>query len=96
MSASIEKRLAALEKRVAEQDAHRHDRPFAERDLIQAALQWARLTTMGYYTEPDDKGRVRHILLCKTDALANASYQLQKMQSAALDLLRIEASGGDP
>lgn len=96
MSSTIEERVAALEARVAEQDSHRGDRPFAERDLIKAALQWARLTRMGYYTEPDAVGRVQRVQLSKADAATHASFHLAAMQSAALDLLRIEASGGDP
>jgi hypothetical protein len=92
----MEERLAALEARVAEQDARRRDRPFAERDLIKAALQWARLTTMGFYAEEGSDGGARHILLNPDDASTKAKWELRKMQSSALDLLRIEASGGDP
>jgi hypothetical protein len=92
----MEERLAALEARVAEQDARRRDRPFAERDLIKAALQWARLTTMRFYTEEGSDGGARHILLNPEDAATKARWELQKMQSAAMDLIRIEASGGDP
>lgn len=96
MSATMEERVAALEARVAEQDAHRQYRSCAERDLIKAALQWARLTAMGFYTNTGPDGRLQHIMMNKTDAADMATYQLSAIQRAAMALLRIEASGGDP
>lgn len=94
MSASVEERLAALEARVAEQDAHRRDRPYAERDLIKAALQWARLTTMGFYTTTNSNGEVTRVDMGQRDAAEYADIELRNMQAHAKTLLRIEASGG--
>jgi len=94
VSATIEERLAVLEARAAEQDAHRRDRPYAERDLIKSALQWARLTTMGFYTTTNSNGEVTRVNMGQRDAAEFADIELRNMQSWAKTLLRIEASGG--
>lgn len=77
--AELEQRLAALEGRTASIDR-------CERELLEAARQWARVKRLGHYIE--DGCIVR---LNASDADRHSEHLLSRMRSAALDLLDVEA-----
>ena len=82
--AAIETRLAAIEKQARGVD-------YVERELLDAARQYARLTKLGYYTEQRGDETVR-VMLCSDDAKSMARHYEGKMQYLAVDLLRAETS----
>lgn len=78
--AELERRVAALEGRTASIER-------AERELLDAARQWARVKQLGHYLEHDDAiARVSH---GDRDILTEGF--MSQMRRAALDLLDLEA-----
>jgi hypothetical protein len=80
---TTEERLAAIEAELAEIPRRGKWVSTYERDLIKAALQFARLKH--HQTSIDSEG-IRH-LHCKTDADDLAKYYSREMESAASGLL---------
>lgn len=78
--AELERRLAALEGRTASIER-------AERELLDAARQWARVKQLGHYVESDGT-------ICRFGGSDRAMYEegfMSQVRGAALRLLDLEA-----
>jgi hypothetical protein len=80
-------RIAELEKRILALEGRTESIDRAERRLLDAARQWARMTQLGHYIESD--GTICRVGHSDRDMLANGF--LDQMRRASLDLLDLEA-----
>lgn len=78
--AELERRLAALEGRTASIER-------AERELLDAARQWARVKQLGHYLERD--GRIMYVSHSDVERYERAF--MSEMTRVALNLLDLEA-----
>lgn len=80
---TIEGRVAALETTVAAVPRRGRWVSSYEQDILNDALQYARVTKLGFYVEGDTRRRVDGVA-----AEEVANYFLTKMKRSAEDLLR--------
>lgn len=78
--AELERRVAALEGRTASIER-------TERELLDAARQWARVKQLGHYVERD--GTIAR--LCESDRATQEDGFMSDIKRAALRLLDLEA-----
>lgn len=81
-------RIAELEKRVAVLEGRTDSIERAERELLDAARQWARVKQLGHYIERD--GTIIHAGVASNQDYYERAFMLQ-LTRAALNLLDLEA-----
>lgn len=86
-SQSSDGRVAELERRVAALEGRTASIERAERELIDAARQWARVKQLGHYIEND--GTIAR--LCESDRVTQEDGFMSDIKRAALRLLDLEA-----
>lgn len=83
---SDEDRIAELERRVLALEGRTASIERAEKRILEAGRQWARVTQLGHYIED---GMVCHV--AHSDRADMEEAFLLEMRRAALDLLNLEA-----
>lgn len=86
-------RLSSIEKRLADLERKREHIDRVERNLLEAARQWARLTKLGYMMERASNGEPCRSQMSQRDADDLAEVFLATMLREAANLLRAETSG---
>ena len=89
---TADERLDALEPRVTALEKRNSEISWAERDILKAARQWARLEKLGHMID-DDGNRV---LLSERERLEMAEWFAKQIKAHALALLRAESAPSEP